>query len=80
MDKEIIVGVIAAAASIIGSAIVAYFTQSKTLYRIEQLEKKQDKHNEMIERMYAVEDRCNITDEKFKVVNHRLDDLENKTA
>lgn len=38
-------------------------------YRIEQLEKKVDKHNHFAERMPVVE-------EQIKVVNHRLDDLE----
>ena len=47
-----------------------------TLYRIDQLEKKQDKHNTLIERMYAAEDKINLFDEKIKVVNHRIDDLE----
>ncbi len=40
-------------------------------YRIEQLEKKQDKHNNLIERTYILE-------EKIKVANHRIDDLERK--
>ena len=42
-----------------------------TGYRIEQLEKKVDKHNNVIERMYQLE-------EKMKVANHRIDDLENR--
>lgn len=40
-------------------------------YRIEQLEKKQDKHNNLIERTFILE-------EKIKVANHRIDDLERK--
>ena len=47
-----------------------------TLYRISQLEKKQDQHNTLIERVYRLEDRANVTDEKIKVINHRIDDLE----
>lgn len=42
-----------------------------TNYRLEQLEKKVDKHNSIIERTYILE-------EKMKVVNHRIDDLENE--
>lgn len=80
MTEGIIAAIIAGFSSLIGSAIVAYFTQGKTIYRIEQLEKKQDIHNKLIERMYAVEDRCNVTDEKIKVVNHRIEDLENHIA
>lgn len=47
-----------------------------TLYRIEQLENKQDKHNTLIERMYAVEQKVDILVERQKTANHRIDDLE----
>lgn len=40
-------------------------------FRLEQLEKKVDKHNSVIERTYILE-------EKMKVANHRIDDLENE--
>lgn len=62
--------------STLGYVIGAYISQSKTLYRIEQLEKKVEKHNNLIERMYALEDRQNVADEKIRVANHRIDDLE----
>lgn len=49
-------------------------------YRIEQLEKKVDKHNNLIERTYKLEQAAAVTEEKIKVANHRLEDLEkNKT-
>jgi epoxyqueuosine reductase QueG len=47
-----------------------------TLYRIEQLELKQDKHNTLIERMYAVEEKIDLLAERQKVSNHRINDLE----
>lgn len=43
-----------------------------TNYRIEQLEKKVEKHNSVMER-------TGILEEKIKVVNHRLDDLERES-
>ena len=54
--------------------------QSVTLYRIEQLEKKQDKHNTLIERMYAAEESIKVIDERQKVANHRIDDLEHRAG
>lgn len=42
-----------------------------TNYRIEQLEKKVDKHNSVIERTFILE-------EKMKVANHRIEDLEER--
>lgn len=44
--------------------------------RIEQLEKKMDKHNQLIERVYRLEQHSVLTDEQIKVANHRIDDLE----
>ena len=40
-------------------------------YRVEQLEKKVEKHNSVVERTYLLE-------EKIKVANHRIEDLERK--
>ena len=52
-------------------------TSSKlTSYRIEQLEKKVDKHNSLVERTYRLEQGQCLIDEKLKVANHRIDDLE----
>lgn len=46
-------------------------TISEVKTEIARLERKQDKHNELIERMALAE-------EKIKVANHRIDDLEDK--
>lgn len=47
-----------------------------TGYRIEQLEKKVEKHNNIIERVYRLEDNDALLEEKIKVANKRLADLE----
>lgn len=49
-----------------------------TLYRIEQLEIKQDKHNTLIERMYRAEDKINLLDERTNSNTRRIDNLESK--
>ena len=49
-------------------------------YRLDQLEKKVDKHNSVIERTYELERKADVIDEKMKVANHRLDDLERRGA
>ena len=51
----ILVAVITGCFALAGTIISNVTTHSKTIYRIEQLEKKQDKHNSLIERMYACE-------------------------
>jgi len=45
-------------------------------YRLEELEKKVDKHNTLIERTYALERRADVLEEKQKVANNRINDLE----
>lgn len=47
-----------------------------TAYRLEQLEKKVEKHNNLVERVYHLENDEKLVDEKIKVINHRLSDLE----
>jgi cell division protein FtsL len=66
--------------------VVCVFTQilqnSKTRalleYRLMELEKKQDKHNDVIERTYKLEEASALHEEKIKVANHRIDDLEKR--
>lgn len=89
MTEGIIIALITSGISLIGVVITVIYGNKKTtkmvkeqgdltLYRIELLEKKQDKHNTLIERMYKVEDQVNILSEKVKVENHRIDDLERR--
>ena len=78
MSAENWVTLIIGGLELIGVIITVWLGNSKTLYRIEQLEKKQDKHNSLVERMYKAEDRLNVDEEKLKVANHRIADLEKK--
>ena len=61
--------------SLCGTALGAFggiLTSAKlTNYRIQQLEKKVDKHNNFAARVPVLE-------EQMKVANHRIDDLERK--
>lgn len=47
-----------------------------TIYRIDQLEKKVEKHNQVVERVYILEKRDAVEEEEIKVINHRIADLE----
>ena len=75
-------GIIIAILSLIGTLAGSYFSnragQKLIAYRLEQLENKVDKHNQVIERTYKLEEDTAILDEKIKVANHRIDDLEKK--
>lgn len=45
-------------------------------YRIEQLEKQVEKHNNVIDRVYKLERDKAVFEEDLKVANHRIGDLE----
>ena len=55
MSNEVIVGLMAMAGTIIGSLLGILAANKLVMYRIEQLEKKVDKHNSVIERVAVVE-------------------------
>lgn len=76
MSSEIIVALIAGAGTLIGTFGGIVASSKLTSYRIEQLEKKVDKHNELIERTFKLEESCSVIHEKIRVANHRIDDLE----
>lgn len=80
MSEGIIVAIIAAGASIIGSVIASRKTSSEiqqqirvnqavTDTKIEELTREVREHNNFARRMPVVE-------EQIKVANHRIDDLE----
>lgn len=69
MNYEIIVALMALIGTLSGT-FGGILTSSKlTAYRIQQLEEKVDTHNKFAERIPIIE-------EKIKVINHRLDDIE----
>lgn len=47
-------------------------------YRLKQLEQKVAKHNNLVERTYALEGDTALIHEQIKVANHRIEDLEKK--
>ena len=77
MSETIAVAFIGLAGSGLGSVLGILVSSKLTQYRLEQLEKKVQAHNSLIERTYRLEERSELQEEKIKVVNHRIDDLEN---
>ena len=78
MSDTIIIALISLLGTLGGTLGGILATSKLTNYRLEQLEKKVDKHNNLIERMFKAEENISILDEKIKVANHRLSDLEEK--
>ena len=72
--------VIVAALSLAGTLAGAYLANRRSsaliAYRLEQLEQKVSKHNNLVERTYALEEAVALMDELVRVANHRIADLE----
>ena len=75
MSEGIWIAIIAGAGTLIGTFGGIITSSRITVYRIGLLERKVDKHNELVERTFRLEENCSLLDEKIKVVNHRIDDL-----
>lgn len=78
MTESIIVALITAAGALLGT----YFANRKTAalmeYRLEQLEKKVDKHNQVIERTYKLEEKTELQEAEIERHKERLRILEGK--
>ena len=89
MDAAIISALIAAGAAILVCMINNHYQQEavrkkhdETIslidYRLQQLEKKVDLHNNAVERLYIVENKLGIDEEKIRSCKRRIDDLEHE--
>lgn len=72
MQKEVMVALISLAGTIAGSFGGVLASSKLTAYRLRLLENKVDKHNRFAERLPV--------EEKIKVLNHRVEDLEHAEA
>ena len=76
MPTDVMVALIGLGGSAIGTFAGVFAAAKLTAYRLEQLEKKVDRHNTVIERTYKLEEAQAVMQEQIKVVNHRIGDLE----
>ena len=76
MPAEVITAALSLVGTLVGTLGGFALSSNLTNYRIEQLEKKVEKHNNLITRTYKLEQEFAVMDEKVKVANHRIDDLE----
>ena len=77
MSETILVALIGLAGSGAGAFGGILVSSKLTQYRLEQLEKKVEVHNKVIDRVYKLEERTEVQEEKIKVANRRIGDLEN---
>ena len=72
-----LIGLISSVAVQFGGILI---NSKLTNYRLEQLEDKVNRHNNLVERVYKLEQSDAVTGEKIAVANHRIDDLERKAV
>lgn len=72
IDANIIVSLI----TLVGTVLTVISGSRLTAYRIQKLEEKVQAHNNLIDRMYKVEQRIEVDENRLKVSEHRIDDLE----
>lgn len=74
--------ILTGAVAIIVCMLNNYFQNRKSTalieYKIDELSKRVDKHNSLVERTYKLEKTVSVIEEKIKVENHRIEDLENE--
>lgn len=72
----VIIAFITLLLTVVGQALYVAHKLGKFEEKLENIEKKQDKHNGVIERTYKLETDVKVIQERQKVENHRIDDLE----
>ena len=76
MTEAIIVAALGLVGTLVGSYLANRKSTALIAYRLEQLEAKVSKHNNLVERTYALEESVALMDERVRVANHRIADLE----
>jgi len=76
MTETIIVAGISLFGTLAGTFGGILTSNKLTGYRIEQLEKKVEKHNNLVERVFRLEDQDRILEEKINTEKARIDLME----
>ena len=78
MSETVLVALLSLAGTLCGTFAGILTSSRLTTYRIAQLEQKVEKHNKLVERTYRLEELQQLTEERIRVANHRINDLERK--
>jgi uncharacterized coiled-coil protein SlyX len=78
--SSVITGVVAITTCLITQGMANRKTTALIEYKLGELSKAVDKHNQVIDRVYRLEEQTALQEEKIKVANHRIDDLEKKNG
>ena len=76
MTSEIIIGILSLCGTLIGTIGGILASNKLTLYRIGQLEEKVNKHNNLIERMFKVEERVSIVETEVSELKKDIKEID----
>lgn len=71
-----ITGLITLLVCVVNNHYQSNATRKLIEYKLEELTKRVDKHNNVVERVYKLEETEVLHTEQIKVANHRISDLE----
>lgn len=80
MSEAVIVALIAGGLAFAGTVVSNIFTHSKTILRLDILERKVEAHNHLVERMYICEGEIKVLEEKQRDFEGDLSDLKRANA
>lgn len=66
MQPETVVGILSCLGTIIGTLGGIIASSKLTNYKIDELKEKVNKHNNLIDRMYKIENRVTLIEEEIK--------------
>lgn len=66
MRSEVVVALLSLIGTFIGTLGGILATQRLVTYRLQKLEEKVDKHNNLIDRMYKIESRVTLLEDEMK--------------
>ena len=78
MSEAIWVAIITGGLALLGNFLANNKNAALIAYRLEQLEKKVNLHNQVIERTYRLEQDTAVQTAQIETINHKIDDLESK--
>ena len=76
MTEGIMIAIITGCLAAIPTIIAVVVNNAKTIYRIDVLEKKVEKHNNLVERVFRLEDNDQLFEEKLNTQGARITKLE----
>ncbi len=80
MTETVVTALITGGVTLLVCLLTNHYQQSRVMailqVKLEELTRQVDKHNSVIERTYRLEESVALHEEKIKVANHRIDDLE----